>query len=307
MSIPTTKIGKPAKQQKSAKTEFEVLNPGAVDQNNSTVTPPPGSDTEEDDDEEAMPELTPGLVGFSKLPVLGFEQSFEYIQKNRDVVVDGASDALLVAAFRAESRGEVKYAEQCVHQSLVLQYCEKLGKDGVGVFFRRYAMRLVPPDDSLIPYRRMTTGNKIAEKVFVDDFRKTYGHLKERVRISKEEEEAAASGREQIQLVPENPETVISFNVPDGPPPEELVLEGPGTENFDIEEVRKALQMRWDIFSAFETKLQEALRGGSLEEVNKVLGSMDVDAATAVVESLDMGGILNFAEGGIRDETATEQ
>jgi cell division cycle protein 37 len=99
--------------------------------------PPPGSDTEEEVEDEAMPELTPGLVGFSKLPIRGFEPSFEYIQKHNDVVIDGASDALLVAAFRAETRGDFKYAEQCVHQSLLLQYCEKLGKDGVGVFFRR--------------------------------------------------------------------------------------------------------------------------------------------------------------------------
>jgi cell division cycle protein 37 len=152
----------------------------------------------------------------------------------------------------------------------------------------------------------MSSGNQVAQKVFLDDFIKTYAHLKERVKISKEEE-AATSGREQIQLVPENPETIISFNVPDGPPPEDLVLEGPGTENLNIEDVRKALQLRWDIFSSFTPEFQEALKSGSLEAVNKVLGDMDVDSATAVVESLDMGGILNFAEGGIRDETGADQ
>jgi len=28
-------------------------------------------------------------------------------------------------------------AKQCVHQSLLLQYCQQLGKDGVGIFFNR--------------------------------------------------------------------------------------------------------------------------------------------------------------------------
>jgi cell division cycle protein 37 len=34
-----------------------------------------------------------------------------------------------------------------------------------------------------------------------------------------------------------------------------------------------------------------------------VLGKMSVPEAEQIVESLDMASILNFAEGGIRDET----
>lgn len=73
--------------------------------------------------------------------------------------------------------------------------------------------------------------------------------------------------------------------------------------DLDIEEVRKALQMRWDIFSAFPPALQDALKDGNLETVNKVLGDMSVVEAESVVQALDMGGILSFEEGGIRDET----
>lgn len=150
---------------------------------------------------------------------------------------------------------------------------------------------------------RMMAGDKRAEKVFTDDVEQTYKHLCERVRISKEEAAREAAGKEQIQLVPENPETVITFNVPDGPPPEDLRLEGPGTEDLDLEEVRKALQYRWDVFQAFPENLREALKSNKLENVNKVLGDMEVPEAEAVVGALDEAGILNFAEGGIRDET----
>ena|ERR1700728_3277178 len=141
-------------------------------------------------------------------------------------------------------------------------------------------------------------GNR-AEKVFLDDVEKTYNHLVERVRISREE----SAGTEQIQLVPENPSQSITFNVPDGPPPANIVLEGPETEGLDIEEVRKALQLRWDVFSGFSDELQKALKANTLEGVNLVLGKMPVDEAEQVVSSLDIAGILNFAEGGIRDET----
>ena len=149
----------------------------------------------------------------------------------------------------------------------------------------------------------MMSGDKRAEKVFADDVEQTYKHLCERVRISKEEAALEAAGKEQIQLVAENPDTVITFNVPDGPPPADLRLEGPGTEDLDIEEVRKALQYRWDVFDAFPQALQEALKSNKLENVNRVLGDMEVPEAEAVVGALDEAGILNFAEGGIRDET----
>jgi cell division cycle protein 37 len=149
----------------------------------------------------------------------------------------------------------------------------------------------------------MIAGDRTARKVFEDDVDNTYSHLVERVRISKEEAEEEEEGREQIQLVPENPSVTISFNVPDGPPPENLILEGEGVEDLDVEDVRKALQFRWDVFQAFPEDLQEALKGGQLEAVNKVLGDMSVPEAEAVVQSLDNAGILNFAEGGVRDET----
>jgi cell division cycle protein 37 len=146
---------------------------------------------------------------------------------------------------------------------------------------------------------RMISGDQRAETVFVNDVENTYNHLVTRVKASLEEE---AAEQEQIQLVPENPNQSITFNVPDGPPPENIVLEG-AAEGMDLEQVRNALQFRWDVFQAFPLDLQEALKGGELDAVNKVLGEMDVTMAESVVQQLDMAGILNFAEGGIRDET----
>jgi len=264
-------------------TTIEVLNPKAE----ASSAPASKTTDPDDEEEEGLPELTPSLEAFSKIAIGDYEKSFEFIQQHRDVYVPGASDALLVAAFTAQGEGKSKYAKQCVHQSLLIQYCEKLGRDGVGVFFKK-----------------MVSGDKRALKVFIDDVEQTYNHVVNRVKIT--QAEAEAGGREQIQLVPENPSQTISFNVPDGPPPEELVLEGPGTEDMNIEDVRKALQLRWDIFHGFPKELQDALKEGGLDGVNKVLGNMDVPEAEAIVSSLDMAGILNFAEGGIRDETGNE-
>jgi cell division cycle protein 37 len=278
--VPTTKVDKPKKTKTESMTAIEVLNPSASSSNApSTSSADPGDDSE--DEADALPELTPSLLSFSHLPLHNYEQSFAFIQANRDVVVPGASDALLVAAFRAQSSGDAKYAKQCVHQSLLLQYCDKLGGDGVQVFFKK-----------------MIQGDKRAERVFADDVESTYAHLTTRVLAS-----SSSEGTEQIQLVPENPSQTISFNVPSGPPPEHLTLEGPGTEGLDIEEVRTALQLRWDVFEGFDDDLKEELKEGTLDGVNKILSSMSVEEAEDVVGKLDVAGILSFAEGGIRDET----
>lgn len=151
----------------------------------------------------------------------------------------------------------------------------------------------------------MTTGDPRAEGVFAKDVHDTYGHLVERVNISKKEEEEAKVdlGTEQIQLVPEHDDVKVTFTVPEGPPPAELRLTGPGTEDLDIEEVRRALQLQWEIYEGFSEELKTALKEQSLEKVNKILAEKTVEDATAIVTKLDKGGILSFAEGGIRDET----
>ena len=250
--------------------------------------------------------MTPVIAEFSKLPLGGFSESWEFIKAHRDVVVPGASDALLVAGYRAEREGKHKYAKQCVHQSLLLQYGEKLGRDGVSIFFNKcvFLSSLLPPTPTDFS-RRMINADQRAVMVFMKDVDDTYAHIVTRVKVNKEEEEALGQGAEQIQLVPENPDAEISFNVPDGPPPENIKLEGPGTEGMEIEEVRKALQLQWDVFEGFEEDMKAALKSQKLEAVNKVLGSMKIEEAERVVQLLQMSGILSFSESGIRDQTGS--
>ncbi|KAA1469909.1 hypothetical protein DENSPDRAFT_835596 [Dentipellis sp. KUC8613] len=291
---PEPVIGK--HKAKSTHKEIEVLNTSGVSaaQDAAILASAAASSSKAaaasaEDELDELPEMTPSLEEFARLPLWDFEKSWHFIQNHREVVVPGASDALLVAAFTAQNNGDSKLAKQAVHQSLLLQYGDKLGKDGLRLFFQR-----------------MIQGGQAAHAIFRKDVEDTYAHVCRRVEITKQEE---AAGQEQIQLVAENPDTTITFNVPDGPPPENLVLEGPGTEGMDIEEVRKALQMRWDLFNTLSPALQDALKTGELVKVNKVLGSMSIPEAENAVRVLDMGGILSFAEEGIRDETgkATEE
>lgn len=218
---------------------------------------------------------------------------------------EGIYDELVIGGFRAAIRGEKKYAKQCIHQALIIQYCDKLGKDGVSLFFKRcvvsgFFSRPAGGLNNIEYVYRMFSGDPRARQVFDNDLKETFNMMMSRAENAKKEEES----KERIQLVAEDPGSTITFNVPEGPPPENIKLEGPGTENLDPEEVRKALQARWEIFESFPEVFKNALKTGKLDAVNDVLGDMEVTEAEEVVKFLEIAGILSFSKSGVVDETA---
>lgn len=149
----------------------------------------------------------------------------------------------------------------------------------------------------------MITHNPQSLEMFKQDFARTYTHIEKRSKELAAAAEAETGEREQIQLVASDPDMKIGFNLPDGPPPADLRIEGEGAEELDMEQVRAFLQHKWELFEAFPDNLKTALRTESLEEVNKVLGRMKVAEAEEVVEKMQEGGMLSFSESGVRDMT----
>jgi len=219
---------------------------------------------QEDTDEDDL-ELTPEATEFSKIKIGDFQGSLQFIGKNYDEIMNQKTqDSLLGEAFSAQMKGQQAYAKQCVHQALLIQYCRQLGKDGVGVFFKR-----------------VTTKGHQAYKVFVDDVNDTYGRIKTRTaELKKQDQEAEEKGGvEQIQLHAVEPGTEIHINVPQ-----------PNSADPVEIEARK-------IFETFPPGLQRALESGTLDKVNEVLGKMAVDEAELVVQKLGDGGMLSLQEG----------
>ncbi|KZS90413.1 Hsp90 co-chaperone CDC37 [Sistotremastrum niveocremeum HHB9708] len=266
----------PAKKQTT--TEYEVLNPSSI---------PKIDPTTQYDDGDDLPELTPELAGFAKIPIRQYQQSYEYLQKHNAIVAPGAYDALFVEAWSAQSRGETKYAKQCIHQALLLQYCEKLGVNGIGPFFKKMIERIQP-----------------AEQGFLKDVQDTYAHVVKRVEEIKTE--PTTTDKETIQLVPESDAADIAWFIPEGPPPENLVLEGPGTEDLDVEEVREVLQTQWNIYQSLSTPVQEALQAHSLDQLNEAMSDMSVEEAEALVEKLQSSAMLRFSAPGVQSASKPE-
>ncbi|RXK42175.1 cell division cycle protein 37 [Tremella mesenterica] len=258
---------KPVKKEAKKVENIEVLNPGA---SSSTVDPASSDDT----DDETDLTLSAAARAFVQIPIGDFEKSYAFIQKDSSVLTEQTHDAILGEAFDAERRGDKALAKRCVHQSLLVNYCRQLGRNGVGLFFQK-----------------MISRNPQSIKMFNEDLKSTYARIETRTQQLMAEE---SQDREQIQLVAEDPNMQIGFNIPDGPPPAELKVEGEGAETLDIEEVRAFLQHKWEIFTSFSSNLQTALKTEKLDEVNKVLGVMKVSEAEKIVELMQEGGMLSF-------------
>ena len=243
----------------------EVLNPHALAArdplNRSESQQSSGADADvdepeaDDDDNDDDIEASEDGKAFAKIKMGDYRECLQFISAHPNVVAEKETDGLLVMAFNAAAEGKDDFARQCVHQGLLLQYCRALGRDGVGLFFKR-----------------ITTPGHQAQKVFFDDVNSTYAKIKSRSKeLAKQraQEEAEGSGGvEQIQLHAVDPGTTINIKIPP-----------PTSDN--PEEIKAR-----ELFNAFPPGLQRALESGSLDEVNKVLGKMSVEEAEEVVGQL---------------------
>jgi len=240
----------------------EVLNPHALAGHDHDAAQSSGADADidepsplDDDDDEAEVEASELGKQFALIKMGDYRACLQFISEHPQVVAEKETDGLLVMAFNAAIGHMDDFARQCVHQGLLLQYCRALGRDGVGLFFKR-----------------ITTQGHQAQKVFFDDVQSTYQRIKSRAKeLEKQraqEEADGTGGVEQIQLHAVDPGTTINIKIP------------PKTSDDPVEvEARK-------LFDAFPPGLQRALESGSLDEVNKVLGKMSVEEAEEVVGQL---------------------
>lgn len=255
-----------------ANTSVELLNSPNSPRPNEPADS--GSEADIEDDQGEEDHIQPSAYGkaFGIIKSGDYRESLQFISQHPSVLAERETDGLLIQAFDSQNAGKSDLARQYVHQALLLQYCRSLGKDGVALFFKR-----------------ITTKDHQARKLFYDDVNSTYVRLRDRAaEMAKEREEEAdteAGGVEQIQLHAVNPGEKIAINIP-------------AAGNAEEADARK-------VFETFPPGLQRSLESGSLDEVNKVLGKMSVEEAEEVVGQMGEYGMLSM-EQGVIDATTDE-
>merc|ERR1712000_776396 len=157
--------------------------------------------------------------------------SAQFLAQHPHILTEKEQDGILVLAFDAALEQKDEYARQCVHQALLLQYCRSLGRDGVGLFFKR-----------------ITTKGHQAQDVFYKDVQETYVKIRTRSKeiLAERAKEGETEGVEQIQLHAVEPGTVIQITVP-------------AVDSQDPEE-----QEAREIFESFSPEMRKALESGKL-------------------------------------------
>ncbi|KAF9156037.1 hsp90 co-chaperone Cdc37 [Actinomortierella ambigua] len=248
--VPQVPKETPKKKTTEKKRVIETLNPGSANGVPAKASSPSNSQESDDSDEEV--DVSELALEFSR--VKGFDESLKYISKHPYLATQKYSDEIMAQAFKSQMDGDESYANNCVHQALILQYCAQLGKDGVGLFFHRI--------------RDTRHG---ALKIFENDWKDTYARIKSRCKVLVEER-AAAGGVETIQLQAAEPGTQIQIS---GPPAD-------------------ADPKVHEIFLALPEDFQEAILSSSLEKVNKSLEGMSVQLAEEVVRVCNQVGFLSI-------------
>ncbi|KAI8083289.1 uncharacterized protein B0P05DRAFT_536808 [Gilbertella persicaria] len=233
--------------EKKKEKVIETLNPHATMKDLSLQE----NDADDEQDEEEDIEMTPKATQFSKLK--GFDDSYKFLTNHPDIINEKTSDSILGQAFTAQLKGEQDYAKNCVIQSLLLQYCGQLGKDGVNVFFSR-----------------MSSPNTQGRKMFFDDVEKTYDRIRTRCAEIAAEEVTEENGVETIQLQPMGDGSQLTIRIPT---PED---EAP-----------------YKVFTSMPVSFQEALKTGQLDEINKVLEKLPVSEAENLVHICSEYGFLD--------------
>ncbi|KAJ3502145.1 hypothetical protein NM208_g16788 [Fusarium decemcellulare] len=246
--------------KKEDSTQVELLNPSFADPGSSSGA---GKQEVKVDDDDAEIEASPAGKKFGSIKANDYSASVQFLSQNPQILAERETDGLLVLAFDAALENKDELSRQYVHQALLLQYCRSLGKDGVGLFFKR-----------------ITTKGHQAQDVFYKDVQDTYMKIRTRSKeiLAERAKEGETQGVEQIQLHAVEPGTVIQIRVPpaDSQDPEE-------------QEARK-------IFDEFKPEMRKALETGNLDEVNKVLGDMKIDEAEELVGLFGEANILSLEE-----------
>ncbi|KAI8608245.1 hypothetical protein BC830DRAFT_22522 [Chytriomyces sp. MP71] len=217
-----------------------------------------GATPETDDDDVYISD--PTVDAFSKLTTL--DVSYSHLSRAPWLLDEKYSDQILAEAFNAGIRGDLARTRVCVHQSLLLQYCRLLGKDGVRLFFERLR----------------TKGHK-GQEAFFTDVESTYARIEKRVgELKREEEEAERKEKEEGEA------RARAALQPDG------TYALPVTEESSEEDLKRA-----EVFKELPVALQRALLTQDIDEINAFLGSSSKEDTEKYVSLATSVGLISLS------------
>ncbi|KAJ1928653.1 hsp90 co-chaperone Cdc37 [Tieghemiomyces parasiticus] len=248
---------------------IEVLNPESVGQSKAPSQPSSSTTAATARPKSAAsPQLTVEQIVEEFTHLKNLDATTAYISKYPNIVDESISDEILVKAFEAQMSGDATTAKRAVHQALILQYCARLGRDGVSLFIMRY--RSEPRARAMFEAEVQTMYDRIRERSAV--------LLEERRKQPPQSEDV-----ESIQLQSDDPNATVEVDLPDESVPLETLPEG-------SEE-----RQRRELYEGLPDFFRDALKVGTLEAVNQAFAKMPGAEADKVLEKCMEGQFISIA------------
>lgn len=219
------------------------------------------ADTESSDEEDEEVYIThPRVKEFSELTKT--EDSFKFISEHPFIMnkAQKYDDQVLAEGFSLEMKGESKKARNCVHQALMIQYCQVLGPDGVNLFFQRLA-----------------NPSHKARETFLKDVADTYKRIADRVKVLKQEE------KEKEMEEKRQGEARVA-----------AALQEDGTYKLPAETEEE--KERAKVFDSLPQALQVALLKQDVDEINEFLATATKSEAEKYLKEASSVGLLSLAD-----------
>lgn len=247
--------------------KIEVLNA-------PPMTPAPTAVTSVSSSENFLDEMTlaPTTAKFSELKSL--EESKKFIIANPNFVTNQQQDALLMSCYDLVLAGDLKQAEEKIHQAIIIKWVAPMINGSVS-----------NPEDKIFASMPLKSKLEYVSKFFVQlqnensplrqqfdaDVEQIVQHIINRCEIIKAEQDAqdGEEGVEQIQLRSLDPNTELKVTIPEA-----------NTEEYQI-------------FQTLPKDMQDAIKIGSLDAVNEVFAKMEISAAEDVLEKFNQSGVIS--------------
>lgn len=238
-----------------------------------TINSPSSADVvkHEQSEKDILDELTvlPATAELSKISSSDLSASAAFLIKHPSICTEQQKDALLMTAFDHQLQNDSKTAKQIIHQSLLLQYISQLAGPNPSKDQTVKSIKLF--------ISKVSDNSSPAKHAFQQDVENTFNHIKTRCEVIKQEQQQSAqaeNGEEEavIQLKALDDNTELFVNIPEENTPE---------------------------YEVFTTKLpqnmQDAVKTGSLEEVNKIFSDLKIEEAERILEVFNECSVIGVS------------
>ncbi|KAH3683858.1 hypothetical protein WICPIJ_005175, partial [Wickerhamomyces pijperi] len=231
----------------------------------------------DEDEEETAPKVHPDTVKLSLISTKDHQKICDFLSNHTYIITPQQKDALLMTAFDAQLANEPTRTKQIIYHSCMIQYVLDI---------MNYQKTSNPYQVKIIVqqlFKNIFNGkaSNAALTALDTEVTNTFNHIKKRCEIlSQQGDEEDDDEHAQIQLKSLDDNTELKVDIP--------------TEK-DSE--------RYEAFTTLlPLKMQEAMKTGSLDEVNKVFAEIPYKEAELILEVFQDYEFISVQEGVIEDE-----